>query len=100
MVSNAKGIASFVDEIPNVDGSRAGLLPLFGGFEFGLRPRCFVGRLHFGFELLLCVSVWVENPFFLFEIVMVGTDQLFSEIEGFDFLGGELPSENIEVVAE
>lgn len=62
-------------------------------------PWGFVSSLDSGLELFGSVDFGVVNPLFLCEVVMVGADEVFPEIEGGDFLIGELAGEDIEVFA-
>ena len=54
--------------------------------------------MNISLEFFRSVKFRVVNPFLLFEIIMVGFNEIFPEVECFDFLGGELSSKDIKVL--
>lgn len=97
ILGNSQGISGLVDKFANVDWCWDDFLAVFRVVQLDVVPWGFVGCLDPGLELFGSVHFGIVNPFLLFEILVVGADQILAEVESCGFLGGKLAGEDVEV---
>lgn len=96
-LDNTQSVPSLIDKWTNVNGGWNYMLSMLGTvLEDGL-PWSLSWNSNIMLEFFWSVQSWVENPFLLWKIVVICSNQILSEVESLNFFRGELSGEDIKV---